>query len=97
MATTMPVMESMAMAAMPMPYSPASHAESRMPTPMMSTGMAVAIMPMERPAMMSVACPVGEAAAMVLTGQNCDPVKNSVTATRATVMTTPMVAHQKRL
>ena len=64
---------------------------------MMSTGIAVPSMPMASPAMMLVACPVTEARAIVRTGQNCAPVKNSVTATMSTVMTTPITAHQKRL
>ena len=59
--------------------------------------MAVPSMPMARPAMMLVACPVCEAAAMVFTGQNWAPVKNSVIPTNRTVITTPITAHQKRL
>ncbi len=47
--------------------------------------------------MMLVAWPVCEARAMVRTGQNCEPVKNSVMATISTVMTMPITAHQKRL
>src|SRR5258708_28678311 len=97
MGTMMPVMLSMAMAAMQMPYSPASPGASRIPTPMTRTGMAVASMPMARPAMMLVAWPVCDAAAMVLTGQNCEPVKYSVMPTSRTVMAMPMVAHQNRL
>ena len=64
---------------------------------MISTGIAVPSMPIASPAMMLVACPVCEARAMVRTGQNCAPVKNSVTATMSTVMTMPITAHQKRL
>ena len=96
-ATTMPVMLSNAMAAMPMPYRPPSAADARMPIAMMSTGIAVPSMPIASPAMMLVACPVCDARAMVRTGQNCAPVKNSVTATMSTVMTMPITAHQKRL
>ena len=103
MATTMPVIESIDMAAMAMPYRPLSPGcwfrkyETRMPPPITSTGRAVLSMPIACPAMMLVAAPVVEARAISRTGGKSALVKNSVIATRAIVTTTPTTAAQKRL
>ena len=59
------------------------------------TGRAVAFRLTARPAMMFVACPVSEAAAIFLTGGQSVPVKYSVIATSAIVTPMPMTAHQK--
>ena len=57
-------------------------------------GAAVAFRPTARPAMMFVASPVSEAAAIFLTGGHIVPVKYSVMPTRAIVTPMPITAHQ---
>ena len=54
------------MTAMPTPYSPANAYEKRMPSTMTIAGSAVACIDTASPAMMLVACPVTDAAAMRL-------------------------------
>ena len=66
MAITMPVMESMDMAAMAIPYRPANLKASKILRQMARTGAAVACMLTPRPAMMFVPCPVVEACARAL-------------------------------
>ncbi len=103
MATMMPVIESIDMAAIAMPYRPSSPGcwfrkyDTRMPAPMTSTGRAVLIMPIAWPAMMLVAAPVVEARAISRTGGKSALVKNSVIPTNAMVTTTPTTAAQNRL
>ena len=67
-ATIMPVMDSMAVAAMAMPYKPASMYAAQMATHTASTGRAVDFIDTPRPAMMLVAWPVCDAAATWRTG-----------------------------
>ncbi len=64
----MPVMDSMAVAAMAMPYRPARANDPQMARHTASTGAAVAFMETPRPAMTLVPWPVVEAAAMWRTG-----------------------------
>src|ERR1044072_8831445 len=71
MATIMPVTDSMATAAMAMPYRPARLYAANMATAMTRTGRATDCMPTARPEMMLVAGPVSEALATRLTGAYC--------------------------
>jgi hypothetical protein len=66
----MPAMDSMAVAAIAMPYSPPSSNEVQIEAHTASTGRAVERIETARPAMMLVACPVSEAAATLRTGPN---------------------------
>ena len=68
-ATIRPVSESWAMTATPMPYTPASSYEKKMPATITSAGIAVAWRPLARPWMMFVAWPVSDALAVLLTGE----------------------------
>src|SRR6266704_6680504 len=67
-----------------------------MPVAITTTGSAVAIMPIDWPAMMLVAWPVTDAFAIRCTGQYAVSVKNSVIATISTVTMTPTSAAKKR-
>ena len=70
----MPVIDSIEVAAIAMPYSPASQYETKIATQTASTGKAVDFIDTPRPAMMLVAWPVFEASAMCRTGLNWVPV-----------------------
>ncbi len=61
MAITMPVIDSMLMAAKAIPKRPANRYEIKIAAQIKRTGMAVACILIARPAMMFVACPVVEA------------------------------------
>ena len=67
-ATTMPVIESIDIAATAMPKRPPSQLAARMAATMTTIGHAVDFMETARPAMMLVPCPVVEALAMSRTG-----------------------------
>ena len=66
----MPAIDSIAVAAMAMPYRPASQYDARIAAQTASTGQAVDFIDTPRPAMMLVAWPVVEASAMWRTGAN---------------------------
>ena len=67
-ATIRPVSDSWAITATPMPNTPASSYETKMPATITSAGSAVACRPCARPWMMFVAWPVTDALAVLLTG-----------------------------
>ncbi len=70
----MPAIDSIEVAAMAMPYRPASEYDTRIATHTAITGQAVDFIDTPRPAMMLVACPVTLASATWRTGLNCVPV-----------------------
>ena len=70
----MPAIESIEVAAMAMPYRPASAYEARIAMHTATTGQAVDFIDTPRPAIMLVACPVTLAAATCCTGLYCVPV-----------------------
>ena len=70
----MPAIDSIAVAAMAMPYRPPSAYAPRMAAHTATTGHAVDRIDTPRPAMMLVPWPVVEAAATCLTGAYCVPV-----------------------
>ena len=70
----MPAIDSIEVAAIAMPYRPASEYETKIATHTASTGQAVDFIDTPRPAMMLVACPVVEACATCCTGLNWVPV-----------------------
>jgi hypothetical protein len=63
-ATMMPAILNIAIAASATPNTPHKPKETRMPTMIVITGQAVASIEIARPAMMLVACPVSDALAM---------------------------------
>ncbi len=73
-ATTMPAIESMEVAAIAMPYRPASQNADQMARQMTMTGHPVDFMETAMPAMMLVAWPLVEASATYLTGKKSVPV-----------------------
>ena len=66
----MPAIDSMAVAAIAIPYKPASQNDTKMAIQTEITGHAVAFIETPIPAMMLVACPVVDACATCCTGLN---------------------------
>src|SRR3546814_19691358 len=93
----MPAIDSIAVAAMAMPYRPASACAPQIAMHPAITGIAVDFLEMPRPAMMLVPWPVVDAAAMCCTGLYWVPVEYSVIHPLTPVSTRPIRAPHYRV